>query len=76
MKKRAPAKKQTAARKPAAKKKAPSKRAVKATPKATPATRSATSPGPTRDQASGQTLKYTPAPLKSDGSPAFRYPPQ
>ena len=76
MKKRAPAKKQTAARKPAAKKKAPSRPAVKATAKTTPAPRAAASPGQTRDQASGQTLKYTPAPLKTDGSPAFRYPPQ
>ena len=76
MKKRAPAKKQTAARKPAAKKKAPSRPAVKAPAKTPPVSRSTASPGPARDQASGQTLKYTPAPLKSDGSPAFRYPPQ
>ena len=76
MKKRAPAKKQTAARKPAAKKKAPSRPAMKATAKTPPASRSAASSSQTRDQASGQALKYTPAPLKSDGSPAFRYPPQ
>jgi hypothetical protein len=76
MKKRAPAKKQPAARKPAPKKKAPSRPAVKATAKPAPASRAAAAPNQTRDQALGQTLKYTPAPLKTDGSPAFRYPPQ
>jgi hypothetical protein len=60
MKKRAPAKKQAAVRKPAAKKAAP-KKATR-----TPAARA---------QEAVQAAKYTPAPLRTDGSPAFRYPP-
>jgi hypothetical protein len=70
MKKRAPAKKQAAARKPAAKKKTAPKPAKKSTA-SKPAPRA---PEPSRESAQG--VRYTPAPLKTDGSPAFRYPPQ
>jgi hypothetical protein len=70
MKKRAPAKKQAAARKPAAKKKTAAKPTKKSNARK-PAPR-ASAPGgePT------QGVRYTPAPLRTDGSPAFRYPPQ
>jgi hypothetical protein len=70
MKKRAPVKKQTATRKSAAKKKTASKPARKSAA-GKPAPR-ASSPS----SESGQGIRYTPAPLKTDGSPAFRYPPQ
>src|SRR5688572_26348485 len=73
MKKRAPAKKQSAARKPPAKKKPVSKPGAKSAAK-TPAPRPA--PSSTRAESSSQSPRYTPAALKTDGAPAFRYPPQ
>ena len=75
MKKRAPAKKQSAARKPAAKKKPVSKPGTNSAAK-TPAPRPAAAPTSTRAQPSSQGARYTPAALKTDGAPAFRYPPQ
>jgi hypothetical protein len=83
MKKRAPAKKQSAARKPAVKKKTVSKTASKPTAKPaaksapkTPAPRADAPPSGTRAESSSQGVRYTPAALKTDGAPAFRYPPQ
>jgi hypothetical protein len=75
MKKRAPAKKQSAARKPAAKKKPVSKPGAKTAAKR-PEPRAAAAPSSTRAESSGQGARYTPAALKTDGAPAFRYPPQ
>jgi hypothetical protein len=73
MKKRAPAKKQ-AARKPA-KKTTASKTAKKSSAGKSSAGKSASRASePSRESAQG--ARYTPAPLRTDGSPAFRYPPQ
>ncbi|HEV8616680.1 MAG TPA: hypothetical protein VGU22_14415 [Methylomirabilota bacterium] len=73
MKKRA-SKSKPAARKSAAKASARKKpAAAKSSARAATAPRGAAAPG-RREQAAIEAAKYTPAPLRSTGWPAFRYP--